>query len=91
MTLADELYTRTLLNDFGVSVGESDLAYQQDHFTGDGATTVFNLSQLPSSLYPTFVYFGSVLQNSGYSISTNQITFSAAPAFGVDITFVYSY
>jgi hypothetical protein len=91
MTLADELYTRTLLNDFGLSIGESGLNYQQDHFTGDAITVLFNLSQLPSSLYPVFVYFGSVLQNSGYLISTNQVTFSTAPAFGTAITFVYSF
>jgi hypothetical protein len=55
MTLPDELYLRTLLNDFGVSVGESGFAYQLDQFTGNGSILTFTLSETPSSLYPPFI------------------------------------
>jgi hypothetical protein len=91
MTLPDELYLRTLLNDFGVSPGESDLAYQLDQFTGDGTTTVFNLSQTPASAYPPFVYLNSVLQNSGCTIVGTVLTFGTAPAADSSIQVSYSY
>jgi hypothetical protein len=91
MTLPDELYLRTLLNDFGISVGESNLAYQFDQFTGDGATTVFNLSQTPTSAYPPFVYLDTILQNSGYTIVGTVLTFGTAPAADFSIQVSYSY
>jgi hypothetical protein len=91
MTLPDELYLRTLVNDFGVSPGETMLAYQQDTFIGNGSTTVFNLTQTPNNMFPPFVYLNGVLQNSGYSVLGTTLTFLAAPTAAVLILCIYSY
>jgi hypothetical protein len=91
MTLPDELYLRTLLDDFGISPGESDLAYQSDNFTGDGSTLVFILSQTPTSDYPSFVYLSTILQNFGYTVFGTTLTFLIAPTSGQPITVSYSY
>lgn len=67
------------------------LAYQQDTFTGDGTTTVFNFTQTPNNQFPPFVYLSGALQNSGYSVLGTTLTFLAAPAVAVPILCTYSY
>ena len=57
-----------------------------DNFTGNGVQTTFTLSLAPASINNTTVNIDGVSQlRSAYSISTNQITFTSAPANGSNI------
>ena len=60
--------------------------------SGDGVTTVFDVGTIYSSAdaYTAVVYVDNVLQVGGYSYnnSTEQITFTTAPAFGAVIVVV---
>ena len=53
----------------------------KDSFTGDGSTTVFNMSVTPSNEETIFVFVGNVYQNPGvaYTVIGSNITFSGAP------------
>ena len=75
-----------------VTFRPSSLAYQDsvylDTATGDGTTTVFTLTRSPKADQYVFVTINGVQQQaSAYSISDNELTFSAAPANGDDIEF----
>jgi hypothetical protein len=51
-----------------------------DSFTGDGTTTIFNLSTPPTNKNYTIVTIGGVVQlKSTYNVSTNVLTFTTAP------------
>lgn len=92
MTYDQELYLRKSLADFGIPVGESGLSYQQDSFTGNGATTVYTLSHTPASTFPTYLYLAGVLQKtSQVGISGTTVTFTAAPGNGVAILAIYQF
>ena len=92
MTYLDEIQVRRLLSDIaGVPPGEQGLNYIQQPFTGDGVTTVFNLSHLPSSLYPIFLYVSGILQTGTYSAAGTVVTFLLAPAGGAQIVVIYCY
>lgn len=92
LTYNDELYYRKSLNDLGVPVGEAHLNYKQDSFTGNGATTVFNLSHNPSSTSIVQVYVSGVLQvSSQMSIASTVLTFVVAPGNALPILAVYQY
>lgn len=60
-----------------------------DNFTGDNSTTIFTLSNDIDSENNTSVYFDGVYQSkSNYSLSGNQLTFTAAPPNTVNIEVV---
>jgi hypothetical protein len=60
-------------------VGRVGLVF--DAFSGDGATTVFTLSQSENSETDVLVTIGGVVQEptTDYTVSGTQITFSSAP------------
>lgn len=95
MALSDQndQYLRRTLADFGTPTGESGLHYQRDSFTGNGATSVYTLSQTPSSSQPPQIFLGSVLAWSPtyYSISGITLTFVAPVPNGTAILAVYEY
>jgi len=63
--------------------------YIVDDFTGDGATTVYTLSNEPGVKTNMQVYIDGVYQNkSTYSISEDDLTFSEAPPDGSNIEVV---
>jgi hypothetical protein len=59
----------------------------EQHFTGDGSTTVFTLSSIPSAGSLT-VFLNGQLLTSGvdYTVSGVSLTFAAAPFTGDDVT-----
>jgi hypothetical protein len=55
-------------------------------FTGNGTTTVFNLTQAPATIDNTQLFIDGIYQpKSGYSISGQLLTITPAPASGSDI------
>jgi len=63
-----------------------------DNFTGDGSTTAFNLSAIPSDPENVFVSLDGVVQHTSdnsttraYTILGSTLTFTAAPSNGVEI------
>lgn len=86
---ADEIYLRRKLADFGTPVSESGLQYKQDPFTGNGVTTVFTLTQTPSTAFIPFVYVNTILQITGYSFTNAALTFVAAPTGSILVTYSY--
>ena len=63
-----------------------------DNFTGDGTTTAFTLSAIPSNPESVLVSLDGVVQHTSdnvttraYSISGSVLTFTSAPALGVEI------
>lgn len=55
-------------------------------FTGDGTTTVFNLTQDPTSIDSTQLFIDGIYQpKSGYSINGQLLTITPPPAAGSDI------
>ena len=63
-----------------------------DNFTGDGSTTAFNLSAIPSDPESIFVSLDGVVQHTSdnattraYTIVGSTLTFTAAPSNGVEI------
>ena len=63
-----------------------------DNFTGDGTTTAFNLSAIPSDPESVLVSLDGVVQHTSdnattraYTISGSTLTFTAAPSNGVEI------
>ena len=79
----------TLLNAANSSVSVPALVPYDDNFVGNGVTTTYNLSTVPSSINYTTVYVSGVAQQkSTYSVSGNTINFSAAPPNGSSIEVV---
>lgn len=91
LPLAEEIYLRNQLNDYGVSEGSVGLNFTIDIFSGTGAQTVFNLAHLPSTLYPAFISINGVLQSSGYTLVGQVLTFTVAPGNGITCTARYQY
>ena len=97
-----ELYLRKTLNDLGISTSENNLNYQQDSFNGDGVTTVFNLSHVPSSRSPVIVaYYPYNVLGSGLQFFKNpedfsivgsiHLTFVNPPVLNFSILVIYEY
>lgn len=86
-----EIYLRRLLSDFGTPSGESGLHYIKDSFTGNGVTTVFNLSHSPSTSSPPFLYLNTVLEFSPemYVIVGMVLTFVSAPTGAIIVQYTY--
>jgi len=60
--------------------------FVNDSFTGTGSQTQFTLTATPQSINCTFVNINGVYQlKSSYSVATNVLTFSEAPANGASI------
>lgn len=60
-----------------------------DTFTGDGTTTLFTLTNTPTSKGATQVYVGSAYQEKAtYSVTGNKLTFTEAPESGAVIEVV---
>ena len=58
----------------------------RDLFSGTGSQTAFTLSGTPVNENYTQIYFNGVYQEkSGYTLAGNVVTFSEAPAAGVDV------
>jgi len=58
----------------------------RDLFSGTGSQTAFTLSGTPVNENYTQIYFNGVYQEkSGYTLSGNVVTFSEAPASGLDV------
>lgn len=96
LALADEIYLRRRLNDFGL--GEKDGSSYSGYagisgiLTGDGVTKSYYLYGLQfSSSYPVFIYLNLVLQTSGYTWAAGSVNFTTAPASGVSILIVFIY
>jgi hypothetical protein len=68
-----------------------EIVYYEDTFTGDGTTKTFTLSNTPI-LSSVFVIRNGIVLKSGvdYTISSNTITFTEAPANGSLITVKYN-
>ena len=70
----------------GIASGSGMLVGTVDDFTGDGSTVAFTLSVTPTSENVTSVNISGVSQlKTAYSIASNVITFSSAPAAGAAI------
>jgi hypothetical protein len=68
------------------NTGGSFTSLTVDKFTGDGSTTSFTLSTIPSNENDTIVNIEGVLQlHSSYNVSNSIITFDGAPANGVTV------
>lgn len=56
-----------------------------DKFTGDGTTTIYNLSVTPDSNNQVQINMGGIIQlKSAFTLENNVLTFTGAPADGVD-------
>jgi len=62
-----------------------------DTFTGDGSTTAFNLSAIPASGNAILVSVDGIFQTvtTNYTLSSNTVTFTAAPDSGSAITIIH--
>ena len=80
---SSEANALTYRNEAALTVGADFTPYTA---TGDGSRTSFGpLGFYPSNVNCVEVYVGSTRQTSGYSISTNNVVFSAAPANGAAV------
>ena len=69
------------------------ISYTVDSFTGDGSTTVFNMSEAVSSAEQIIVFVGSIYQDSTTAYTVNgtiDITFTSAPGIGIPISVIHS-
>ena len=74
------------------SIGGSGSEINVDNFSGNGSTTVFNLSQSVDNENVTQVYIDGVYQQKNtYSVVGNAITFSEAPPTGTNNVEVASF
>lgn len=70
----------------GGSTVYGELSVLSDSFTGDGATTNYTLSQLPSSENHVIVALNGVVQDpSTYSMSGQDVVFATAPALNDNV------
>lgn len=65
----------------------------KDSFTGDGSTTLFSLTQTPTSTQTIMVFVGNVHQNpdDAFTLAGNQITFTTAPPDGQTIIVFHNF
>lgn len=77
-------YENGAWSSFG-SGGGGSTTVLSERFSGDGVTTVFNLSQDPTAEENTQIYISGVYQQKDtYSVSGTAITFSAPPPTGTN-------
>lgn len=75
-----------------LSAGGS-ISYNVDSFTGDGSTTVFNMSEAESSAEQIIVFVGSIYQEPTTAYTVNggfDITFTSAPPNTVPINVIHT-
>jgi len=75
-----------------LSAGGS-ISYNVDSFTGDGSTTVFNMSEAESSAEQIIVFVGSIYQEptTAYTVDGGfDITFTSAPPNTVPINIIHT-
>jgi hypothetical protein len=69
------------------------ISYTVDDFTGNGSTTVFNMSIAESSAQDIIVFVGSIYQDPATSYTVNggyDITFTSAPPNTVPINVIHT-
>lgn len=69
------------------------VTYNVDNFTGDGSTTVFNMSVAVSDAEQIMVFVGSIYQipNTNYTVNgTIDITFTSAPPSSMPINVIHT-
>lgn len=83
----DQVFYPQVQESSATSTSSSEVSnFTKDTFSGDGSTTAFTLSVIPSSINNTNVFVGGVYQEkSTYSLSSQTLTFSTAPPSGVSI------
>lgn len=75
-----------------LSAGGS-ISYNVDTFTGDGSTTIFNMSEAESSAEQIIVFVGSIYQEptTAYTVDGGfDITFTSAPPNTVPINVIHT-
>jgi hypothetical protein len=75
-----------------LSAGGS-ITYTVDDFTGDGSTTVFNMSSAESNTQQIIVFVGSIYQDPATAYTVNggyDITFTSAPPNTVPINVIHT-
>lgn len=79
--------TNAFWQDIAGGIGSiSDSSVFVDTFTGDGSTTIFELSVAPGQEQESFVAINGVLQDTTtYTVAGTSLTFSTAPASGDNI------
>ena len=65
--------------------------HYRENAAGDGTTTVFTLSNTPSANLAVYVNGELKTVSTDYSVSTNKVTFTSAPANNAVIVFDYNY
>ena len=69
------------------------VTYTVDDFTGDGSTTVFNMSSAVSSAQQIIVFVGSIYQDPATSYTVDgsiDITFTSAPPNTVPVNVIHT-
>lgn len=84
---ANGSWAEPVLNTTGATDIGSDTYTFHDTFTGDGTTTVYNLSYTPNLGSLTVIVDGVV--SSDYTLASNTITFNTAPTSGDAIVAAY--
>ncbi len=84
-----EYFNGTAFKAVGIS-GEVTLVI--DNFTGDGSTSTFTMSQIPSSISQILVFIGSVYQipTTNYTILEDDITFTSDPPLDEVINIIHN-
>jgi len=85
-----EFYNGNIWQNFGTG---GVITYTVDDFTGDGSTTVFNMSIAEDSETQIIVFVGSIYQDpaTAYTVNgTNDITFTSAPPNTVPINVIHT-
>lgn len=77
-----------------LSLSAGGITYTVDNFTGDGSTTVFNMSVAPANAEQITVFVGSIYQipTTNYTVdgSSVDITFTSAPPNGISINVIHT-
>ena len=75
------------------SVMDANVVYSVDNFTGDGATTVYTMTQTVSVATDIIVFVGSIYQqaNTVYTVNGGyDITFTSAPPLNVSVNVIHT-
>lgn len=92
LSLDNQLYLRKVIQDFGVSEGQSPLAFSHEDFTGDGTTVAFTIAHTPNTLFTPLILLNSLFQGASAAlISGTTLTFTTAPALNAKVEVNYSY
>jgi hypothetical protein len=77
-----------------LSLSAGGITYTVDNFTGDGSTTVFNMSSAPANAQQITVFVGSIYQipTTNYTVDGRSvdITFTSAPPNGISINVIHT-